>query len=110
MRVRAQGLAALLDWADASGVPCAVVTNADWSNTNCMLDALGVRARFVTIVVADDCVAGKPAPEPYLVALGALGVASAARAFVFEARAPPPPPAVRVCVCARVFVCVRVCG
>jgi HAD superfamily hydrolase (TIGR01509 family) len=38
------------------------------------LASLGIRGRFQTIVTRDDCVHGKPHPEPFLRAAGGLGV------------------------------------
>ena len=40
------GLLDLLDWADAQGCPCGVVTNAPRANAEMMLDAIGLRQRF----------------------------------------------------------------
>jgi HAD superfamily hydrolase (TIGR01509 family) len=39
------------------------------------LRRLGIRDRFVTLVAREDCGKGKPDPEPYLRAAGALGLA-----------------------------------
>lgn len=39
-----------------------------------MLEVLGIKKAFHTIVLADDCIAGKPDPAPYQVALNKLGI------------------------------------
>lgn len=47
------------------------------------LGSLGIRERFHAIVTREDCVNGKPHPEPFLRAAGELGV-SPARCVVIE--------------------------
>lgn len=76
------GLTALLDRADAQGWRTAVVTNAPRINAEFMLKAIGLADRFDTVVVSDECAAGKPDPAPYREALRRLDCAPrAARAF-----------------------------
>ncbi len=70
----APGLLALLDHAQAQGIPCAVVTNACRLNAVAMLAAIGLTDRLPTVIVADDCPHGKPHPAPYLAGAAALGV------------------------------------
>jgi len=77
------GLLALLDWADAHGCPCGVVTNAPRANAELMLDAIGLAARFRTLVIGDEVARAKPDPLPYLTGLGRLG-GSAERSVAFE--------------------------
>jgi len=77
------GLAKLLAWAATLGLRTAVVTNAMRPNTELMLGALKLDARFDTIVIADELARGKPDPLPYATALERLGVA-AAQALAFE--------------------------
>ena len=48
-----------------------------------MLKVLGINQAFHTIVLADDCQAGKPDPEPYQVALQNLGI-TAQQAIALE--------------------------
>ncbi|MFD1341742.1 HAD family hydrolase [Litorisediminicola beolgyonensis] len=69
------GLPALLDRAEAAGWPIAVVTNAPRANAEASLGAIGLRHRFETLIIGDECARGKPDPEPYLAAMRALGVA-----------------------------------
>jgi HAD superfamily hydrolase (TIGR01509 family) len=68
------GLMDLLDWADAQGIVMAAVTNAPAANADLILNGLGVKHRFRTIVIGDDLPRGKPDPMPYLVAGERLGV------------------------------------
>ncbi|MFO1150192.1 MAG: HAD family phosphatase [Alsobacter sp.] len=77
------GLVDLLDWADAQGCPCGVVTNAPRANAELMLDAIGLAARFRTLVIGDEVARAKPDPLPYLTGLERLGGA-AGRAVAFE--------------------------
>jgi HAD superfamily hydrolase (TIGR01509 family) len=77
------GLLALLDWAAGLDLPCAVVTHAPRANADLVLDALGLRARFRALVIADELPEMKPHPLPYLTGLAELG-ARAERSVVFE--------------------------
>jgi HAD superfamily hydrolase (TIGR01509 family) len=77
-----QGLLALLDHAQAQGIPMAVVTNAPRRNAEHMLGALGLAERFDSVVVAEELPRAKPDPLPYLTGLAKLnGAAEAAIAF-----------------------------
>lgn len=67
------GLVDLLDWAAASGCPCAVVTNAPRANADMMLKALRLGSRFDAIVIGDELARAKPDPLPYLTGLERLG-------------------------------------
>lgn len=76
------GLMALLDWAETSGIPKAVVTNAPRPNAQLILDALGISSRFAAIVIGDELEHGKPHPLPYMEGAARLGfVADACVAF-----------------------------
>ncbi|QFU15576.1 HAD family hydrolase [Microvirga thermotolerans] len=77
------GLPDLLDWADASGIHLALVTNAPILNATHMLDIIGVTERFAVKVTIEDVARGKPDPLPYLTALDRLGIA-AHEAIAFE--------------------------
>jgi HAD superfamily hydrolase (TIGR01509 family) len=77
------GLMALLDRADAAGVPMAAVTNAPRPNAEMMLDALGITQRFRRIVISDELAHGKPHPLPYLEGLRATN-GRAEHALAFE--------------------------
>lgn len=78
-----EGLPELLDWADASGVKVALVTNAPLLNATHMLDVLGIAERFHVKITIDQVARGKPDPLPYLTALERLGLA-AEEAIAFE--------------------------
>ena len=77
------GVGALLDYAEANDLGCAVVTNAPRANVDKALDALGLGARLPVRVVGGDVERAKPDPLPYLTALRRLG-ADAARSLAFE--------------------------
>ena len=69
------GAVSLLNRAEAAGWGVAVVTNAMRLNADAMLGALGLTDRLPTIIVGEECPAGKPDPWPYRAALETLGVA-----------------------------------
>jgi beta-phosphoglucomutase-like phosphatase (HAD superfamily) len=77
------GVGALLDYAEANDLGCAVVTNAPRANVDKALDALGLGARLPVRVVSGDVERAKPDPMPYLTALQRLG-ADAACSLAFE--------------------------
>lgn len=77
------GLLDLLDRCDAAGLPYAAVTNAPRANAELILDAIGIRGRFRTIVLGDELAYGKPHPMPYLEGLRRLD-ADAQSAVAFE--------------------------
>ena len=77
------GLAALLDWAEAQGAPCAVVTNAPRVNADMMITALDLAARLPILVIGPELAHAKPHPLPYLAGLERLG-GQADRALAFE--------------------------
>lgn len=77
------GLTDLLDWADAQGIPCGVVTNAPRANAELVLTGLGLTDRFQTLVIGDELAQAKPHPLPYLTGLERLG-ADAQRSVAFE--------------------------
>ncbi|MBR0703603.1 HAD-IA family hydrolase [Bradyrhizobium diazoefficiens] len=77
------GLLALLDRADAAGVPMVAVTNAPRLNAELLLSGLGITALFKAIVIGDELPHGKPHPLPYQEGLRFVG-ASAAASVAFE--------------------------
>ncbi|WP_332700469.1 HAD family hydrolase [Devosia sp.] len=77
------GLFALMDLADAAGLPMAAVTNAPRANADLILDGLGIRHRFRAVVIGEELAHGKPHPLPYLEGLRLLG-ASAEASVAFE--------------------------
>ena len=77
------GLLALLDLADAAGLPCAVVTNAPRLNADLVLRSLGIAGRFRALVIGTELPQTKPNPLPYLEGLHLLG-ADASRSIGFE--------------------------
>lgn len=77
------GLEALLQWTEGQDVARGVVTNAPAANANFMIDALGLRPWFATIVISEHLPQGKPHPLPYQTGLKNLGIA-ANETLVFE--------------------------
>lgn len=77
------GLIALMDNADAAGIPMAAVTNAPRENAEHLLRAIGVRHRFRAVILGDELPHGKPHPLPYLEGLRLLG-AKAEVSVAFE--------------------------
>src|SRR5262249_45960032 len=77
------GLMALLDRADAAGIPMVAVTNAPRLNAELLLSGLGITDRFQAIVIGEELPHGKPHPLPYQEGLRFVG-ASAAASIAFE--------------------------
>jgi beta-phosphoglucomutase len=59
-----------------SGVALAVASGALHAEVRAGLDAVGILPHVRVIVGADDTVRSKPAPDPYLAAIAALGIAA----------------------------------
>lgn len=81
------GLMALLDRADAAGIPMVAVTNAPRLNAELLLSGLGITARFKAIVIGDELPHGKPHPLPYQEGLRFVGASAQARS---RSRIPAP--------------------
>jgi beta-phosphoglucomutase len=64
----------LLAWTETHQLKRALVTNAPRLNAEFMLNVIGIKEAFQTIVVAEECPAGKPNPIPYQMALQNLGI------------------------------------
>lgn len=77
------GAEPLIARAQDAGWALAVVTNANRLNAEAMLGAVGLRDAFEVLVIGEECVRGKPDPEPYLAAMRALDV-TPERAIAFE--------------------------
>jgi beta-phosphoglucomutase len=77
------GLHALLDRADAYGLPMAVGTAAPMSNVDFTLDGLGIRQRFRTVASPSQGLRGKPNPDIFLAAAERMGI-EPAHCVVFE--------------------------
>jgi len=75
--------AELLEYAEAAGLPCAVVTNAPRANAEKVLEAIGLAARLRIVVIGGELVRAKPDPLPYLTGLELTG-ASAEASVAFE--------------------------
>lgn len=77
------GLDALIKECHAAGVPMAVASSAMRKNIEFVVDALGYRSYFRTMVSGDEVTHAKPDPEIYLKAAGHLGI-DPADAVAFE--------------------------
>jgi HAD superfamily hydrolase (TIGR01509 family) len=77
------GLDALVKECSAAGVPMAVASSAMRKNIEFVVDALGYRSYFRTMVSGDEVSHPKPDPEIYLKAAGYLGI-EPADAVAFE--------------------------
>ncbi|POR56783.1 HAD family hydrolase [Bosea psychrotolerans] len=77
------GLLELMARADAAGVPMAVATAAPPGNIDIVLDTLGLRLRFATIIAPSQGFRGKPNPDLFLGAAERMTVAPEA-CIVFE--------------------------
>ena len=64
----------LLDALDALGLPRGIATSSSHKTVQHHLGAHGLGERFHQIVASGDYAAGKPAPDPYLLAAERLGV------------------------------------
>lgn len=69
------GAATLLDLLDEMKLPYALATSSRRPWVDRHFSAHGLAARFAAIVTRQDCVEGKPHPEPYITAAGRLGLA-----------------------------------
>ena len=77
------GLVALLDFAEAQAINCAVVTNAPRANAVLMLEALGLSRRLPLQIIGGELARAKPDPLPYLTGLERTG-GDAAHSVAFE--------------------------
>ncbi|MDB5895456.1 MAG: phosphatase [Rhodoferax sp.] len=68
------GVAELLDWLDAAGLPRAVATSSALPKALHHLERAGIAQRFNAILCRDDVARGKPHPDLYLAAAAALGL------------------------------------
>ncbi|QQO20397.1 HAD-IA family hydrolase [Bradyrhizobium diazoefficiens] len=77
------GLMALLDRANAAGIPMVAVTNAPRLNAELLLSGLGITHRFEALVIGAELPHGKPHPLPYREGLRFVG-ANAQASVAFE--------------------------
>ncbi|MEP2533137.1 HAD family phosphatase [Shimia sp.] len=69
------GLGDVMTLARRKGWKTAAVTNAPRANAKAMLDAIEMHDLFDTLIIGEECVRGKPHPDPYLEAMSRLGAA-----------------------------------
>lgn len=72
------GARALVEQVAAMGIPQAVATSSSRANAEAHLTHMGLRRFFAAVLTRDDVAHGKPAPDLYLAAALALGVAPGA--------------------------------
>ncbi len=72
------GVTAVLDEAEALGLPCAVASSSDYHWVGGWLERLGIARRFACIRTADDVTHTRPDPELFLSAAAGLGLPPAA--------------------------------
>lgn len=72
------GVTAVLDEAEALGLPCAVASSSDYHRVGGWLERLGIARRFACIRTADDVTRTRPDPELFLSATAELGLPPAA--------------------------------
>jgi len=77
------GAPELLAWLSSQGRPCAVATSTHTTKAEHKLTSAKLRGHFHAVIGGDQVERGKPAPDVYLRAVSALGVA-AADCGVFE--------------------------
>ncbi len=71
------------EWLSRHEVPTAIASSTQRANIELVLDRLGLRTCFPTVVAAEDVSRGKPDPEVFLLAAERLGVPPE-RCVVFE--------------------------
>lgn len=77
------GLIDFLRQAERDGIPCAIVTGGPPANVDFVVDGLGIRQYFVSVIDSTQYSRGKPAPDCYLTAAKRLNV-DPADCMVFE--------------------------
>ncbi|MBU7586627.1 MAG: HAD-IA family hydrolase [Nostoc sp. TH1S01] len=77
------GFAELIAWTETHQLKRALVTNAPRLNVEFLLEVLGIKEAFHTVILAEDCTAGKPDPAPYQAALNKLKI-NAEKAIALE--------------------------
>jgi HAD superfamily hydrolase (TIGR01509 family) len=65
------------------GIPCAIVSSSPRLNIDVLIDAVGLRSSFVSIVSAEDARRGKPEPDAFLLGAERLALPPQ-RCVVFE--------------------------
>jgi len=68
------GVVELLDLLDELGLPRAIATSSDREVVAWRLQPCGLFPRFHAVIANEDCLRGKPHPDPYLNAARAMGV------------------------------------
>ncbi|MBD2596451.1 HAD-IA family hydrolase [Nostoc spongiaeforme FACHB-130] len=77
------GFTELIAWTETHQLKRALVTNAPRLNVEFVLEVLEIKEAFHTVILAEDCIAGKPDPAPYQTALNKLKI-NAQKAIALE--------------------------
>ncbi|OCQ96088.1 hydrolase [Nostoc sp. MBR 210] len=77
------GFTELIAWTETHQLKRALVTNAPRLNVEFVLEVLEIKEAFHTVILAEDCIAGKPDPAPYQAALNKLKI-NAQKAIALE--------------------------
>ncbi len=77
------GVAELMDFLEGEGVLVGLASSGDMQNIRFLMERAGLISRFCAIVSGDSVKRGKPAPDIYLAAAGALNI-DPARAWAVE--------------------------
>jgi phosphoglycolate phosphatase len=80
------GMLEVLDELDARGLKSSIVTNKAGWLTEPLLEQLGLRSRFASVVSGDTLPVRKPHPEPLLHAAALAGVSPASCVYVGDAQ------------------------
>jgi HAD superfamily hydrolase (TIGR01509 family) len=70
-----RGAVRLLDRLEAHGIPVAIATSAPADNVRHTMEECGLAARLPVVARSDQVARGKPAPDVFLAAAAAIGVA-----------------------------------
>ena len=78
------GAQELLNWLRERGIPCALATSSDRSAAQSYLARSGLTDYFSVIVSGDQVKRSKPDPQPFQLAMQALGASRPEQCVVFE--------------------------
>jgi beta-phosphoglucomutase len=80
------GVLNFLDWSRTNHPHMSLVTSSNRRIQTFITEALGIANLFDVIVTGDDITEGKPSPQPYLLALGKLGIRSGGSVVIEDSK------------------------